>query len=102
MRSTPNKAIEHLRETVQKPRLAVYGEQSGDGQTWPWQTTSVFCQSGYDATREDPVNGRTTFGRSQRQGADPARISCQTRSPDTHCRGAVLRQDRAPRIISRL
>lgn len=60
----------HLKENVQKARLAVYGEQSSDGQTWSEQTMSLFYQSGYDATWEHLVTWRTTLGRSKREAAD--------------------------------
>lgn len=60
----------HLKENVQKTRLAVYGEQNSDGQTWSEQTMSLFYQSGYDATWEHLMNWRTTLGRSKREAAD--------------------------------
>lgn len=60
----------HLRENVQKARLAVYGEQSTDGQAWLDQTMGLFYESGYNAAWEHLVSWRTTLRGSKREAAD--------------------------------
>jgi hypothetical protein len=60
----------HLRENVQKARLAVYGEQNTDGQVWFDQTMGLFYETGYNAAWEHLVTWRSTLRGSKREAAD--------------------------------
>ena len=59
----------HLRENVQKARLAVYGE-SAEGQTWREKIMGLFYERGYDAAWESLLAWRSTLRGSKREAAD--------------------------------
>jgi hypothetical protein len=59
----------HLRENVQKARLAVYGE-SDEGQTWCDKIMGLFHESGYDAAWESLVAWRSALRGGKRKAAD--------------------------------
>jgi len=60
----------HLRENVQKARLAVYGDQSGEGQTWREEIMGLFYERGYDAAWDHLVAWRSTLRGGKRDAAD--------------------------------
>jgi hypothetical protein len=60
----------HLRENVQKARLAVYGEESAEGPAWRDKTMGLFYERGYNAAWEHLVAWRSTLRGKKRQAAD--------------------------------
>lgn len=60
----------HLRENVQKARLAVYGEQSAEGQTWRETVMSLFYERGYEAAWDYLVAWRSPLRGGKREAAD--------------------------------
>ena len=59
----------HLRENVQKARLAVYGADP-IGETWKAEMMGLFYEQGYDAVWERLVPWRTALRGSKRTAAD--------------------------------
>jgi hypothetical protein len=59
----------HLRENVQKARLAVYGNDPA-GQAWKEEIMGLFCEQGYHAVWERLVPWRAALRRSKRDAAD--------------------------------
>jgi hypothetical protein len=59
----------HLRENVQKARLAVYGADPV-GETWKAEIMGLFYEQGYHAVWERLVPWRTTLRGSKRDAAD--------------------------------
>lgn len=59
----------HLRENVQKARLAIYGE-SAEGQTWRETVMGLFYEQGYDVAWDHLVAWRATLRGNKRQAAD--------------------------------
>lgn len=59
----------HLRENVQKARLAVHGE-SVEGQAWREQVMGLFYERGYEAAWEYLVAWRSTLRGAKRAAAD--------------------------------
>jgi ribosome-associated translation inhibitor RaiA len=60
----------HLRENVQKARLAVYGEQSAQGQAWREGVMGLFYERGYDVAWDRLVAWRSTLRGGKREAAD--------------------------------
>lgn len=60
----------HLRENVQKARLAVYGEESAEGQAWRETVMSLFYERGYDAAWDHLLAWRSTLRGGKRDAAD--------------------------------
>ena len=60
----------HLRENVQKARLAVYGEQNAEGQAWRETVMGLFYESGYEAAWDHLVAWRSTLRGGKREAAD--------------------------------
>lgn len=59
----------HLRENVQKARLAVFGADPA-GETWKTQIMGLFYEQGYHAAWERVVSWRTSLRGSKRDAAD--------------------------------
>lgn len=59
----------HLRENVQKARLAVYGD-GAEGQAWREKTMGLFYEHGYTPAFEHLVAWRATLRGSKREAAD--------------------------------
>lgn len=59
----------HLRDYVQKTRLAVYGE-TAEGQAWRDKIMGLFHERGYDPAFAELVTWRSTLRGSQRKAAD--------------------------------
>lgn len=60
----------HLRENVQKARLAVYGAENAAGQAWREQVMGLFHERGYDAAWEHLLAWRSTLRGAKREAAD--------------------------------
>jgi len=60
----------HLRENVQRARLAVYGEASAEGQAWREEVMGLFYERGYDAAWDRLVTWRSSLRGSKRKAAD--------------------------------
>jgi hypothetical protein len=60
----------HLRENVQKARLAVYGEENAEGSAWRDKTMGLFYERGYNAAWEHLVAWRSTLRGKKRHAAD--------------------------------
>lgn len=60
----------HLREYVQKTRLAVYGQNESTGEAWKEEIMSLFYKQGYDATWERLVAWRHSLEGAKREAAD--------------------------------
>jgi hypothetical protein len=60
----------HLREQVQKARLAVYGQESAEGQAWCERLLGLFYECGYEAAWEHLVAWRSTLRGGKREAAD--------------------------------
>jgi hypothetical protein len=60
----------HLRDNVQKARLAVYGEDNADGQAWRDQTMGLFYERGYGPAFDHLVAWRAKLRGSKRTAAD--------------------------------
>lgn len=60
----------HLKENVQKARLAVYGEPSAEGLDWRNQIMGLFHESGYEAAWDQLVAWRSTLCGGKREAAD--------------------------------
>lgn len=60
----------HLRENVQRARLAVYGEASAEGQAWREEVMGLFYEHGYDAAWDRLVTWRSSLRGSKRKAAD--------------------------------
>jgi len=61
----------HLRENVQRARLAVYGEESGEGQAWRDEVMGLFYERGYDAAWDRLVAWRSSLRGGKRRSALP-------------------------------
>ena len=59
----------HLRENVQKARLAVYGANP-EGETWKEQIMGLFYEQGYNAVWERLIPWRATLRGAKREAAD--------------------------------
>lgn len=59
----------HLRENVQKARLAVYGAGT-DGETWKEEIMGLFYEQGYNAVWERLIPWRATLRGGKREAAD--------------------------------
>lgn len=59
----------HLRENVQKARLAVYGENA-EGQAWRDEIMGLFYERGYEAAWDRLVAWRSTLRGGKRDAAD--------------------------------
>jgi hypothetical protein len=60
----------HLRENVQRARLAVYGEQSAEGQAWREELMGLFYERGYEAAWNRLVAWRCSLRGGKRKAAD--------------------------------
>jgi hypothetical protein len=60
----------HLRENVQKARLAVYGEESAEGRSWRETVMSLFYEHGYEAAWDHLLAWRSTLRGGKREVAD--------------------------------
>jgi hypothetical protein len=60
----------HLKENVQKARLAVYGQDSADGQAWRNEIMGRFHERGYQAAWDQLVAWRSTLRGGKRKAAD--------------------------------
>jgi hypothetical protein len=60
----------HLRENVQRARLAVYGEQSAAGQAWREEVLGLFYERGYEAAWNRLVAWRSALRGGKRKAAD--------------------------------
>ena len=60
----------HLREQVQKARLAVYGENNAEGQAWRETVMGLLYEQGYDAAWEHLVAWRSPLRGPKRAAAD--------------------------------
>lgn len=60
----------HLRENVQKARLAVYGEGNATGQAWRETVMGLFYERGYDAAWDHLLAWRSSLRGGKRDAAD--------------------------------
>jgi hypothetical protein len=60
----------HLKENVQKARLAVYGEQSAEGQAWRDEVMGLFYEQGFAAAWDRLVAWRSALRGGKRAAAD--------------------------------
>lgn len=60
----------HLKENVQKARLAVYGAENAEGQAWRNQIMGLFHEQGYEAAWDQLVAWRSTLRGGQREAAN--------------------------------
>lgn len=60
----------HLKENVQKARLAVYGAENAEGQTWRNEIMGLFHERGYAAAWDQLVAWRSTLRGGKREAAD--------------------------------
>lgn len=60
----------HLKENVQKARLAVYGPENAEGQAWRNAIMGLFYERGYEAAWDQLVAWRSTLPGGQRAAAD--------------------------------
>jgi hypothetical protein len=60
----------HLRENVQRARLAVYGEENGEGQAWRDEVVGLFYERGYEAAWDKLVAWRSSLRGGKRKAAD--------------------------------
>jgi hypothetical protein len=60
----------HLRENVQRARLAVYGEESTAGQDWREKVMGLFYEWGYEAAWDTLVAWRSSLRGGKRKAAD--------------------------------
>lgn len=60
----------HLKENVQKARLAVYGDQSAEGQAWRNEIMGLFYERGYEAAWDRLMTWRSTLRGGKRDAAD--------------------------------
>jgi uncharacterized protein UPF0236 len=60
----------HLRENVQRARLAVYGEEHPAGQAWRDEIMGLFYEQGYDTAWERLIEWRSSLRGGKREAAD--------------------------------